>query len=63
MTRVNRFLEDLLRQYVSPTQDDWDFYLPLVEIANNNVSQEYIQITPLMLIYMTYYFSRDIENI
>lgn len=63
MTRVNRFLEDLLRQYVSPTQDDWDFYLSLVEIAYNNVSQEYIQITPLMLIYMTYYFARDIENI
>ncbi len=49
--RVNRILEDMLRHYVSPTQDDWDLYLSLVEFAYNNAWQESIQTTPFMLNY------------
>jgi hypothetical protein len=44
-------LEDMLRHYVSPTQDGWDLYLSLVEFAYNNVLQESIQTTPFMLNY------------
>ena len=47
--RVNRILEDILRHYVSPTEDDWDLYLSLVEFAYSNAWQESIQTTPLML--------------
>ena len=49
--RVKRILEDMLRHYVSPTQDDWDLYLSLVEFAYNNAWQESIQTTPFMLNY------------
>lgn len=49
--RVNRILEDMLRHYVSPTQDDWDMYLSLVEFAYNNAWQESIRTTPFMLNY------------
>jgi hypothetical protein len=34
--RLNRVLEDMLRHYVSPSQDDWDEYLSMVEFAYNN---------------------------
>ena len=34
--RVNKILEDMLRHYVSSTQDEWDLYLSLVEFAYNN---------------------------
>ena len=37
--RVNRILEDMLRHYVSPTQDDWDILFSLVEFACNNAWQ------------------------
>ena len=47
--RVNKILEDMLRHYVSPTQDYWDLYLSLVEFAHNNAWQESIQTTPFML--------------
>jgi hypothetical protein len=49
--RVNKILDDMPRHYVSPTQDDWDLYLSLVEFAYNNVWQESIQTTPFMLNY------------
>ena len=34
--RMNRLLEDILRNYVSPTQRNWDEMLPMVEFAINN---------------------------
>lgn len=46
---VNSILEDTLRHYVSPTQDDWDLYLSLVEFVYNNAWQESIQNTPFVL--------------
>ncbi len=49
--RMNRVLEDMLRHYVSPTQQDWDVHLPMVEFAINNAYQESTQTTPFMLNY------------
>ena len=34
--RVNTVLDDMLRHYVSPSQDDWDDYLSMVEFAYYN---------------------------
>jgi len=34
--RANRTLEDMLRHYVSPSQDDWDRKLAMCEFAVNN---------------------------
>ena len=48
---TNRFVEDILRAYVSPAQDDWDVYLPLVEFAINNAYQESVQNSPFFLNY------------
>jgi hypothetical protein len=36
---MNRVLEDMLRHYISPTQDDWDEHLDLAEFAYNNARQ------------------------
>ena len=37
--RVNRVLEDMLRHFVSPHQDDWDQYLSCSEFAIDNADQ------------------------
>jgi transposase InsO family protein len=47
--RVNRVLEDMLRHYVSPVQDDWDELLDCAEFAVNNAWQESIKNTPFFL--------------
>jgi hypothetical protein len=47
--RVNRVLEDMLRHYVSPQQDDWDVHLAFAEYAINNSYQESIRNTPFWL--------------
>ena len=44
--RMNRVLEDMLRHYVNPRQDDWDKLLPILEFAVNNSWNESIQNTP-----------------
>ena len=46
--RMNRVLEDMLRNYVSPQQDDWDTHLASAEFAINNSFQESIKNTPLI---------------
>ena len=48
--RVNRILEDMLRHYVGPYQDDWDELLDLAEFAINNAYQESIQMTPFYMV-------------
>ena len=35
--RVDRILEDVLRHYVNPMQDDWDMFLAVVEFACKNL--------------------------
>jgi len=47
--RVNRVLEDYLRHYVSPTQDDWDEWLPQAEFSVNNAWHESIKNTPFIM--------------
>lgn len=47
--RSNRILEDMLRMYVSPAQDDLDDFLSAIEFAINDSWQESIRTTPFML--------------
>ena len=47
--RVNRTLEDMLRHWCSPDQDDWDDHLKLAEFACNNAVHASTGETPFML--------------
>ena len=47
--RTDRTLEEMLKHFVSPTQDDWDEHLDAAEFAINNARQESVQNTPFML--------------
>ena len=47
--RANRTLEEMLRHFVNPVQDDWDEHLPMVEFAINDAWQESTHETPFML--------------
>ena len=49
--RVNRVLEDMLRNYVASSQDDWDRYLSLAEFAINNSVHKSTGTSPFMLTY------------
>ncbi|GIL63102.1 hypothetical protein Vafri_17024, partial [Volvox africanus] len=49
--RTNRILEEYLRHYINPTQDNWDTLLVAAEFAINNSYQESIKTTPFMLNY------------
>ncbi|GIL91769.1 hypothetical protein Vretifemale_19353 [Volvox reticuliferus] len=49
--RANRILEEYLRHYINPTQDNWDTLLVAAEFAINNSYQESIKTTPFMLNY------------
>ena len=47
--RVNRTLEDMLRHWCSPDQDNWDEFLKLAEFAWNNSLHASTGETPFML--------------
>ena len=47
--RSNRTLEDMLRHFVSPNQDDWDIRLPCCEFAVNNAWNASTGSTPFFL--------------
>ncbi len=49
--RIDPVLEDMLRHFVNPRQDNWDTLLPVLEFAINNSFQESIQDTPFFLNY------------
>ena len=49
--RMNSVLEDMLRHYVSPDQQDWDLFLSLAEFCMNNCYKSSIQCTPFQLVY------------
>ena len=49
--RTNRTLEQMLRNYVSARQDDWDKCLTSAEFAYNNAKQSSTQTTPFLLVY------------
>jgi hypothetical protein len=48
---VNRVVEEALRSYISPEQDDWDQWLPMLEFAINNSWQSSIDNTPFFMVY------------
>jgi hypothetical protein len=47
--RINRVLEEMLRHYLSPTMDDWDQHLAVLEFAYNSAHQESISTSPFKL--------------
>jgi len=47
--RANRTLEDMLRHFVRPSQDDWDVKLPCCEFAINNAWNQTTGSTPFFL--------------
>ncbi len=47
--RVNRTLEDMLRHWCNPDQDDWDEHLKLAEFACHNAFHASVGETPFML--------------
>ena len=49
--RMNRVLEDMLRHYVNPKQNNWDELLSAAEFAVNNAYQASVQDTPFCLNY------------
>ena len=49
--RVNRVLEDMLRHFVSPVQDDWDQHLSCAEFAINNADHDSTGSSPFVLNY------------
>ena len=49
--RMNRLVEDILRAFVNPKQDNWDTLLPLCEFAINSSRQASTGNTPFFLSY------------
>ena len=49
--RMNSVLEDMLRHYVSPDQQNWDLFLSLAEFSMDNCYKSSIQCTPFQLVY------------
>ncbi len=49
--RANRTLEEMLRAFVHPRQDDWATYLPMVEFAINNAVSAATGYSPFFLNY------------
>ena len=48
---MNRYVEDTIRHYVNPAQDDWDEWLVPVQFAINNTYQASIKTTSFRAIY------------
>jgi hypothetical protein len=49
--RANRTVEDMLRAYVAPYQEDWDEHMVAVEFAYNNSQQTSTKFSPFYLNY------------
>ena len=49
--RMNSIMEDMLRHYVNPDQQNWDLILSLAEFCMNNCFKSSIQCTPFQLVY------------
>src|SRR3978361_1347169 len=48
---MNRTLEQMLRNYMSYEQDDWDHYLTYTKFAYNNAIQSSTGLFPFQLLY------------
>ncbi|KAJ9514278.1 hypothetical protein QJQ45_012213 [Haematococcus lacustris] len=49
--RTNQIVEEMLRHYILPTQEDWPRHLAFAEFAIDNSWQESIQSTPFLVNY------------
>ena len=49
--RLNRILEDMLRHFVGPLQNDWDDHLDALEFAYNNSWHQSLDTSPFKLVY------------
>lgn len=49
--RFNRTMEDMLSKYISPSQKDWDIYLPLLVSAYNTSTHESTKQTPYNMLF------------
>ena len=49
--RMNSTLEDMLRHYVAPDQQNWDLLLSMAEFSMKNCYKSSIQCTPFHLVY------------
>ena len=49
--RVNQALEDMLHMYVMDKPTKWEYYLPLVEFAYNDVQQASLGMSPFEALY------------
>ena len=49
--RMNSVLEDELRQYIAPDQQNWELLLSMAEFSMNNCYKSSIQCTPFHLVY------------
>ncbi|GBG77344.1 hypothetical protein CBR_g23676 [Chara braunii] len=47
--QMNRVVQDLLRHYIKPSQDDWDEKLPLIAILYNNAVHSSTDVSPNQL--------------
>ena len=54
--RMNRTIEEMLRSYVNGKHDNWDDYLPYLELAYNNSRQASHKSTPYFLNHGTHPF-------
>ena len=50
--RANRIMEDTLRHFIGPDQDDWDKLLPMVEFAMNSARHASTGFSPFFLNYL-----------
>ena len=49
--RYNRVIQEMMRHYIGPTQNDWDNHLTAIEFAINNAYHESIKTTPFRFNY------------
>ena len=49
--RYNRVIQEMMRHYIGPTQNDWDDHLTAIEFAINNAYHESIKTTPFRVNY------------
>jgi hypothetical protein len=49
--RMNRLLEEVLRHYITPSQDNWDTLLPLAEFAINRATNASTGRSPFHIVY------------
>lgn len=60
---VNSRIEDILRNYVPSSQEDWDRFLPCVEFAINSSYHSSIDTTPFFIVYGRYPMQPGLQSL